>query len=397
MHLPFSSAVFSVLICIFCCVFTLKAEPLPNENLWSIRMAESEMQRNPQAYTLDWRKAPRWDYTHGLELLAFSRLYQNTKDKRYFDYIREYVDSLINEDGTIKSYQQSKYNIDMLNAGKLLFFMYDETKNNKYRLAIDTLYKQLEHHPRTKEGGFWHKKRYTSQMWLDGLYMGAPFYAQYIRRYGSETQFDDVIKQFELIEKYLYRSDTKLPVHGWDESKQQAWANPKTGQSPNHWSRSIGWYAMAMVDVLDQLPNNYNKKTWLNTRFKALIDAALIYQDSSGTWFQVTDKASIRGNYLESSGSAMLTYAMAQGVMNGYLPADYLLHAQRSYNGLIKQFILVDATNQRISFTQTCAVAGLGGTPYRDGSFGYYISEDIRANDPKGVGPFILASLALMR
>lgn len=373
------------------------AQPLYKDTAWSIWMAESEMQRNPQAYTLDWRDKPRWDYTHGLELMAFARLYKKTAEPRYFNYIREYVDSLINDDGSIKTYQQSKYNIDMLNAGKLLFFMLDETKDKKYRLAIDTLYKQLKHHPRTKEGGFWHKKRYTSQMWLDGLYMGAPFYAQYIRRFGKTEQFDDVLKQFELIEKHLYRADSKLPVHGWDEAKQQKWADPITGQSPNHWSRSIGWYAMAMVDVLDQLPESYEKKQWLKTRFKLLLDAALEHQHSTGTWYQVTDKPDAQGNYLESSGSAMLTYALAQGTMNGHLPSYYLVYAEQSFSGLIEQFITVDPKTNQLSLQQTCEVAGLGGKPYRDGSFEYYISENIRANDPKGVGPFILASLALVR
>lgn len=364
---------------------------------WSVWMAESEMQRNPQAYLIDWRTAPRWDYTHGLELMAFAKLYQQTGDKRYFAYIKDYVDSLVNDDGSIKTYQQSKYNIDMLNAGKLLFFMYDETADNKYRLAIDTLIKQLDNHPRTAEGGFWHKKRYTSQMWLDGLYMGAPFYAEYIRRYGKKSQFDDVITQFKLIEKHLYRTDTQLPVHGWDESKQQKWADPKTGQSANHWSRSIGWYAMAMIDVLEQLPDDHTDKAWLQSRFKHLIDRILAYQDSSGTWYQVTDQGDREGNYLESSGSSMFTYALAKGVVERYLPAYYLVNAEQSYAGLLAEFISIDNTTKRISITSACEVAGLGGKPYRDGSYSYYLSENVRANDPKAVGPFILASLILGR
>lgn len=365
--------------------------------MWSIWMAESEMQRHPHAYLIDWRTAARWDYTHGLELMAFAKLYQKTGDTRYFNYIKEYVDSLVMDDGTIKTYQQSKYNIDMLNAGKLLFFMYDETGNKKYRLAIDTLVKQLEKHPRTTEGGFWHKKRYTSQMWLDGLYMGAPFYAEYIRRYGQKEQFSDVIKQFQLIEKHLYRPDTQLPVHGWDESKSQKWADPITGQSANHWSRSIGWYAMAMVDVLAQLPDDYPEKTWLSRRFKHLIDRLLHYQNDTGTWYQVTDKGDEAGNYPESSGSSMFTYAIIKGVLDNALPAYYLVYAEQSYAGLIDEFIAVDKKTKRISITSACEVAGLGGKPYRDGSYDYYLSENIRDNDPKAVGPFILASLLLGR
>nr|WP_225736512.1 glycoside hydrolase family 88 protein [Pseudoalteromonas prydzensis] len=387
--------IFSFFICcLLCSIMNVSAQNNNNSPSYAVQMANSEMTRNPQAYTIDWRTEPRWDYTHGLVLMSFAKLYQHQPKQRYFNYIKEYVDALVMEDGSIKTYVMSKYNLDMLNAGKLLFFMFDETKDRKYRLALDTLYAQFKLQPRTIDGGFWHKKRYTSQMWLDGLYMAAPFYAEYIRRFGTVDQYDDVIKQFELIEQHTYRSDTSLPVHGWDESKQQRWADKKTGQSPNHWSRSIGWYAMAMVDVLDQLPNDQPKKAWLSQRFNTLIDNMLKLRSDSGIWYQVTDKGELRGNYLESSGSAMLSYAIARAVNQGYLSDSYQVIAKNTFNAVVSNFIKREKDNT-LSIQQVCEVAGLGANPYRDGSFAYYISENVRANDPKAVGPFILASLEM--
>ncbi|MEP1444583.1 MAG: glycoside hydrolase family 88 protein [Paraglaciecola sp.] len=385
---------FAVLLCVFASSSLLAKG---SDELWSVRMADSEMLRNPQAYTLDWRDTPRWSYTHGLELMAFWRLYQATDDERYFNYIQEYVDTLVKDDGSIKTYDISKYNIDMINPGKLLFFMWDKTQNDKYRKALDLLRSQLKDHPRTSEGGFWHKKRYTSQMWLDGLYMGTPFYAEYAVRFGTQADLDDVVEQFQLVEKYLYRDDTGLPIHGWDETKKQYWANKQNGQSPHHWGRSIGWYAMAMVDVLDWLPKTHAQHGWLKGRLQNLLDNMLKLQHRSGVWYQVPDKGDVGGNYLESSGSAMMTYVLARAVNKGHLPARYQAQAEKAYQGLLDNFIYHDKVNNQIHITRVCAVAGLGGKPYRDASFEYYMSETIRSNDPKAVGPFILASLELQR
>ncbi|WP_246072364.1 glycoside hydrolase family 88 protein [Catenovulum sediminis] len=360
----------------------------------SERMAQSEMQRNPQAWSIDWREYPRWTYTHGLVLLSFSQLYLQTQDQQYFDYIQDYADALITEEGDIKTYDIEKYNIDMINPGKILFFLYQQTGAKKYKLAMDKLRLQLQHHPRTREGGFWHKKRYPSQMWLDGLYMGAPFYAQYITEFAQEKDYSDVLKQFELIEKYLYRKDTGLPVHGWDESKQQKWADPITGQSAHHWSRAIGWYAMAMVDVLEFLPAQSAQKTWLAERFNRLVKAMKKYQQPSGLWYQVVEIPDGEGNYLETSGSIMLAYAILKAYKQKDLEPALLNIGLRAYQGVLDHFISVNPHNQ-LSIEQVCAVAGLGGKPYRDGRYQYYVNEPYRANDPKAVGPFIMASLLM--
>lgn len=366
--------------------------PLDNTQLWSMRMIESEMVRFPEAWQIDWDETPQWDYVHGLNLLAITEVYQDTKDPRLLSYVKGYYDMLVQDDGSIKTYDINKFNIDMVNPGKVLFFLYEETGNPKYKKAADLLRTQLTDHPRTEQGGFWHKKRYPDQMWLDGLYMGAPFYAEYIVKYGDMKELDDVFLQFELIEEHLYDETTGLPLHGWDASKKQKWADKETGLSQHHWSRSLGWYAMAMVDVLEVVPAEHPKTPWLQARFKAFIDATLTYQHNSGSWYQVTDLGSREGNYLEASGTAMLTYAMAKGASLKFLPEEYKAHAEKGFAGLLDQMISVDPETNVISLEQVCAVAGLGGNPYRDGSFDYYMSEPIRANDAKGVGPFILAA-----
>ena len=360
----------------------------------SERMAQSEMQRNPQAWSIDWREYPRWTYTHGLVLLSMAKLYEKTAKAEYFEYIKNYADTLINEQGDIATYDIHKYNIDMINPGKLLFFMYQQTGQAKYKIAADTLRQQLRDHPRTTEGGFWHKQRYTSQMWLDGLYMGAPFYAQYIHLYEQPKVYDDVILQFEQIEKHLYRKDTGLPVHGWDESKTQRWADNKTGQSKHHWSRAIGWYAMAMVDVLEFLPQQSSQRKWLASRFNNLVAQMAKFQHPTGLWYQVVELPNAKDNYLEASGSIMLAYAILKAHKMHDLTKDLLPIGLKAYQGVIDQLISTNEFNH-ISINQVCAVAGLGGNPYRDGSYEYYISEPVRADDPKAVGPFILASLLI--
>jgi len=372
------------------------APALDNTADWSVRMAESEMQRFPEAWMIDWRTdGGRWDYVHGLNLLAFSKLYERTGDQRYFDYTQAYYDQFIDANGRIKTYDIEKYNIDMINAGKVLFFLYDHTGDQRYMAAAKTLRQQLEDHPRTSEGGFWHKKRYPHQMWLDGLYMGTPFYARYIMRFEEPGQLEDVFLQFELIEKHLYVDETGLPRHGWDESREQRWADKQTGLSAHHWGRAIGWYSMALVDVLEIIPSQHPKRPWLVARLRHLVDQMAKYQHHTGAWYQVVDQGGREDNYLEGSVTAMMTYAIAKAVNNHDLPEQYRAIAEKGFAGMLDQMVSVDPQTNRISLNRICAVAGLGGKPYRDGSFSYYLSEPVRANDVKGVGPFILAALEL--
>lgn len=363
---------------------------------WSDKMALTIMKRHPQAYMIDDAKTPKWDYVHGLVLHSMEELYKKNPDPRYPVYIKGYVDALVQNDGSIKSYDLDNYNIDMVVSGRLLFKIYETTKEEKYLKTLQLLRKQLTEQPRTESGGFWHKKIYPNQMWLDGLYMGEPFYAEYTTVFENGKELDDVAKQFELIQKHATDPKTGLLYHGWDESKQMAWANKETGTSPNFWSRALGWYAMALVDVLDYFPKEHPKQKELVGYLNSVSEALAKYQDKSGLWYQVTDKGNKEGNYLEASGSSMFAYAFAKGANKGYLPSKYKKLANKAFDGLTKQLIKVD-TDGSITLTQACAVAGLGGTPYRDGSYEYYVKERKKDNDPKATGPFILAALELNR
>ncbi|MDR4954342.1 glycoside hydrolase family 88 protein [Chryseobacterium sp. ES2] len=364
---------------------------------WSQRMLLSEIKRFPQAWMLDYNKAPKWSYPTAIVLEGAERLYEKTGNKEYYQYITTFGDTMVKEDGSIVSYDLSKYNIDMLNCGNVLLYLYQQEKKDKYLKALQTLRSQIDGQPRTSEGGFWHKKIYPNQMWLDGLYMGEPFYAHYTHYFSkgeeAEKAYSDIINQFDLIQKHLLDKKTGLLYHAWDESRQQQWANKETGLSPNFWSRAMGWYGMAIVDVLDYLPQNHPGRAKLLSYLKSYCDAVIKVQDSkTGLWYQVLDKGGEKGNYLEATGSSMFVYTMIKSVNKGYLPKSYKASAKKGYDGIIKNLITVDE-NGVVSLNKCCAVAGLGGTPYRSGSYEYYVNEEVRSNDPKGTGPFILASL----
>ena len=361
-----------------------------------VRMADSEMKRNPQSWMVDFSKDLKWNYCHGLELEAIYDVYKKTGDKKYYNYALSYADTVINPDGTIKSYKLEEYNIDRLNSGKMLFPIYAETKDEKYRLAMSLLKSQMDTHPRISNGGFWHKKIYPHQVWLDGLYMAGPFLAEYGATFNAPELFDEVALQLTTAYEDLLDEKTGLLYHGWDESRQQRWADPVTGKSSNFWSRSIGWYMMALVDVLDFMPENHPKRNEIIDILNKISAAVEKYRDpSSGMWFQVTDKGDKAGNYLESSGSAMFIYTWVKGAQKGYLPNDYLDKGRKAYDQFVKQF-LKNNEDGTISITDACSVAGLGGEKnYRDGSFEYYISEPKRDNDPKVVAPFIWTSIML--
>jgi unsaturated rhamnogalacturonyl hydrolase len=370
--------------------------PVVNEPLQiAARMADSQIKRYPQPWKAENRKQPLWGYTEGLLSLALERLWKETGDKKYYQFSKDYADSLIMNDGSIKSYKVEDYNIDNVNSGRILFTLYNETNDQRYLTAINTLRGQLKTHPRTSEGGFWHKLRYPSQMWLDGIYMGSPFLTQYAVVFNEKEALDDVINQILTIQKHTYDSTTGLNYHGWDESKQQKWANQVTGQSPNFWGRSMGWYLMGIVDVLDFLPKNHPKYNALVEIFRNATNAMLKVQDqATGTWYQVLDQPAKEGNYLESTVTSMMAYSLLKGVRMGYLDKSYLDHGKKTYDGILKNFIQENGDGT-ISLTKCCSVAGLGGNPYRDGSFEYYISEPVRDNDPKGVGPFIMAAIEM--
>jgi len=359
----------------------------------AVKMADSEIKHFPNPWTVDFNPKPIWNYTQGLIAHAMIRVWQENGDETYYNYAKLYADKMINSNGNISGYKIEDFNIDCMNSGKFLFDLYERTKDERYLKAIKQLHDQLKLQPRTLDGGFWHKKRYANQMWLDGLYMGAPFYAQYAAFVKDSSMFDDVVNQFVLVHQHTYNVEIGLNYHGWDESKQQKWANPKTGCSPNFWGRAMGWYAMALVDVLDYIPQNHPGRIKILNILNQVTSGIKKYQDpKTGLWYQVLDQGSREGNYLEATASSMFTYALLKATRKGYISNDYRTIALKAYNGILENMIQ-NNSDGTISLTKCCSVAGLGGSPFRDGSFEYYIHEPIRADDPKGVGPFIMASL----
>lgn len=367
---------------------------------WSSRMADSVMKRTPDPLLLDSDK-PKWDYTQGLVLKALFDLNQRTGDPRYAKYAQAWYDGMIDADGTIHVYRLDEYSLDRINPGKPLFALYQKTHDERYRKAIETLRKQLREQPRNPDGGFWHKKRYPHQMWLDGLYMAAPFLAQYAKEFHDPAALDDVVTQFVLMEKHARDETTGLMTHGWDESREQKWADPKTGRSPSYWGRAMGWYAMGLVETLDFVPPDHPRRGELIAILQRLVESIVKVQDpKSGVWWQVLDQPGRERNYLESSVSSMFSFVLLKSSRLGYIDAKYGDAGRRSYNGVLKEFIEVDKDGLT-TIHRAVQVVGLGGDPekerYRDGSYDYYVNEKVRDNDPKAVGPFIFASLEMER
>jgi unsaturated rhamnogalacturonyl hydrolase len=357
---------------------------------WSVRMADSVMKRHP---TL----SDRWDYAAGVMLSAIEQVWSKTGEKKYYDYIKSNVDEFVNPDGSIRTYHLEKYNLDQINEGKLLFLLYDQTGDERYKKATTLLRKQLQTQPRTSEGGFWHKQIYPHQMWLDGIYMAGPFYAEFAKVFNEPEGFDDVVHQITLIESHTRDPQTGLLYHGWDESKSQRWADPETGCSPCFWGRSVGWYVMALVDVLDFLPEGHAGRERVVAIFEDTASALAAVQDeSTGLWYQVLDQGDRAGNYLEASASCMFVYALAKGVNQSHIGKKYRDVVERGYKGILEHFVEVDEQGL-VNLNRICSGAGLGGEPYRDGSFEYYVGEEIVTNDYKGVGPFIMASVEIER
>lgn len=372
-----------LLLLLIISVGKIRAQPL------SEKVAKTVMKIWPDTSTA---KFTKWSYGQGVLLEGMAGVWKRTANADYYRYIQKSMDNFVDKDGTIKSYKQEDQNIDNIKNGRALLLLYRVTGQEKYYKALSHLREQLKTQPRTSEGGFWHKKTYPSQMWLDGLYMAEPFYAEYAATFDEPADFDDIAKQFILMEKHARDLKTGLLYHSWDESKQQKWADKTTGTSPNFWGRAMGWYGMALVDVLEYLPENHPQRKELLAILNRFATAVQKYEDpKTGVWYQVLDKANEKGNYLESSASSMFVYALAKGTRLGFLPEKYKVVAKKGYDGTVKQFIETDASGNT-NLKGTVALAGLGGNPYRNGSYAYYIGEKVITNDPKGVGAFLQAA-----
>lgn len=365
---------------------------------WSVALADSEMARAGDSRA--WREGRRvkWDYTAGLVTLSLLKLNEVVPDPKLVEFSKDTIGSFITPEGKIQTFKMEDYNIDNIAPGKTVLWLYRLTGEERYKKAAEVMRQQLESHPRTSEGGFWHKQRYPFQMWLDGLFMGAPFYAEYAKLYEANPKptYDDVTKQFRLINKHLYDSKSGLYFHGWDEKREQEWADRATGTSSNFWGRGLGWFAMACVDTLDFLPKDHHGRGEIIATLKQVCDGVVKWQDAeSGLWWQVLDQGPRGKNYLEATAAAMFVYTMAKGVNEGYLDrARYAAAIERGYSGLIHR-LMKRNDNGGVSLTQCCSVAGLGYG--RDGSFDYYMREPIVENDWKGVGPFILAGIEMQK
>ncbi|SDJ09388.1 unsaturated rhamnogalacturonyl hydrolase [Pedobacter sp. ok626] len=336
-------------------------------------------------------RSKKWSYDDGVVQDGMNEIWRRTGNAVYFKYVQSKMDEFISPEGVIDTYSQDHFNIDNVKNGTVLLDLYKVTGQQKYFKAATILWEQLQKHPRTKEGGFWHKKIYPNQMWLDGLYMGQPFYAEYAALINNKPAFDDIANQFIFMEKNARDAKTGLLYHGWDESKVERWADPKTGLSPHIWARAMGWYAMALVDVLDNFPKDHPKRKELINILNRLSTAIKRVQNNkTGVWYDILDRPNDKGNYFESSASAMFVYAIAKGVRMQYLPQSYFAVADKGYKGMQQEFVEQRAENM-VNLKGTVTVSGLGGKPYRDGSYAYYLSEKVITNDPKGVGAFLKA------
>ncbi|QGK73364.1 glycoside hydrolase family 105 protein [Flavobacterium sp. SLB02] len=363
---------------------------------WSERTALTILKNYPKASQIDGTKKPKWDYKMGLVLFAFEKLYQKTNHEKYFNYIREYADELIDAQGNITDYNIKDYNIDCVNPGKLLFNLYDQTKDDRYKKVIEQLRAQIETQPRTASGGFWHKGIYPNQMWIDGLYMAEPFYTQYTVRYEKGKALDDIAKQFELAQNHLVDQKTGLVYQAWDESKEIAWANPESGTSPTIWGRAIGWYMMALVETLDYYPKTNPNFKKLAGYLNQIAKSAVEHKSATGLWYQVADKRDLKDNYLESSCSAMIIYSLAKGADKGYLSSDYKKVAQKSFDAFIATFVKKDK-NGEIVISNVSSSVGLGGKPFRDGTNQYYTNSKAKDNSSPALAAFLLSAIELKK
>lgn len=373
-----------------------------DKTLNSTEMVRSEMARCPEASHLDGMGGTlKWNYTTGLELKAMLDVYRAFGDESIFDYAEKWYDAIIDEEGNILTYKKSNYNTDHVCPARTLFFLYEKTGKEKYRKAMDCIYNQLQEHPRTSEGGFWHKQTYPWQMWLDGLYMAQPFYAEYNTKYNPESVRDsvyrDIINHFEVVAAHTYDPATRLYRHAWDESGDMFWADETTYQSDHAWGRALGWYTMGLVETLEWIPETTEGRGRLADILEGIVAVLPEYADpQTGMWYQVLDSPGREGNYVEATCSAMFIYAMLKASRLGILGPEAGEYARECYKRFIKTFVRMDGDGL-MNIDHCCAVAGLGGKDNRRGDYDYYINEKVISNDCKGVGPFIWASLEIER
>ena len=387
-------------------VLNKEDQPYKNYSEW---LTYSEMKRVPHSYLLDFSSKPKWSYVMGIEMEGMLDTYEHYKEgnNAILDYLKEYPAKMIDEKGNITGYKYEDFNLDNVRTAKFILRMHNLFPTKGTEKALKTLFKQLQNQPRTKEGVYWHKAIYANQVWLDGIFMGLPFYCNYavqtMKPKKAEKYLNDAVDQMIKTDLRTYDEKTQLWKHAWDETHEQFWADKENGKSQHTWARALGWYVMAMTECLDAMPENYARRDEVIKLLNKAMASVVKYQDkATGVWYDVMDVKDPR-NYLESTASSMFAYVLLKGYRKGYLSEKYRDAGVKAYNGILNQFIKVNP-DKTISLTKCCSVSGLGPGPgpyvkkpnyKRDGSFNYYMSEPIRDNDAKGVGPFIWASLEM--
>lgn len=342
-------------------------------------------------------KPPHWNYIDGCMITALLCASEITGEAKYADFAERFIDYYVQEDGSIRGYSKEKYNLDDVNEGKVLFELYEKTGKEKYKKAIFLLESQLEDQPRTVTGNFWHKKIYPNQIWLDGLYM-AQVFSTLFKKYFGNKDYSDVVNQFKNVRKLMFDEDKKLYYHGCDCSKTAFWADKETGRSKNFWLRAIGWFCISLVDNIDYIDDD-NAKAELVKIFAEAIEGISQYADpETSMYYQVVDKGGEKGNYLETSGSSMIAYAMMKGARLGVLDKKYAEMGKKTFDGICQKYLSINEDGD-LNLGGICLVAGLGpeDNKRRDGSYEYYISEPIVENDAKGVAPFVLCYTEVKR
>lgn len=361
---------------------------------WSLKMANTILAKSDSLiYYVD--NKPKWAYDVAFLGMAIDRL--GNVDSKYSKYMEDWVRWFVKPDGSVTDYRLSEYNLDRIFPGRNLLTVYKRDPKPEYKLALDNFILQLNTHPKTNSGGYWHKNIYPWQMWLDGIFMASTYMAQYASEFNKPEWFDVATTQTKMIYGKTLDSETGLLLHAWDESRSQKWCDPATGKSRYPWSRATGWYILAIEDILEYLPENHPDRAELILILQKTCEALLKVQDpKSGLWFQVLNQGGREGNYLEGSGSAMYIYAYARGAHKGYLDKKFLAVAEKAFDNFIKELVTVDE-NGKVTIHNICGGCGLGGNPYRDGSYEYYVNEKRFDNDTKGVAPFIMAAIELNR
>jgi unsaturated rhamnogalacturonyl hydrolase len=391
----YRSTLILILTVLSSCNTMTPGKKVTSEDLkWSVKMANSIINRSDSLiYYVD--RNPKWAYDVAFLGMAIDRL--GDIDPKYSKYMEDWVNYFVRPDGSIIDNRKEEYNLDRLFPGRNVITLYKRTNDIRYKYALDNLIDQLKDHPKTKSGGYWHKKIYPWQMWLDGIFMGSTFMAQYAYRFDAPEWYDIAGNQVKMIYEKTLDQNTGLLMHAWDESRQQKWCDPETGKSHYPWSRATGWYTMAIIDILEYIPQDHPDRDDLIEILKKTCEAILKVQDKkSGLWFQVLDQGGREGNYIEGSGSAMFSYVFARGARKGYLDKKFFRIAGKAFDDIIKELITTDEKGF-LTMHNICGGCGLGGNPYRDGSYEYYINEKRFDNDTKGVAPFILAAIELDR